>query len=77
MNSVELCRSDSGATSGQATVEYVLMLLVSLMTFTMVVRGVLGPTFEKFQRDLTGRIEAVFFPGGQAGEALHQLRITR
>ena len=62
---------------GQATVEYVLMLLVGLMTFSMVVRGTLAPAFERFQDQLTERVNSTFFPGGQAGGALHQLRLSR
>jgi len=62
---------------GQATVEYVLMLLLSLMTFLMVVRGVLGPAFTRFQQDLTSRVENVFFGGGRGGAALHRFRVRR
>jgi hypothetical protein len=62
---------------GQASVEYVLMLLLSLMAFLMVVRGVLGPAFEKFQRDLTSRVESTFFGGGRGGAALHRFRVRR
>ena len=77
MKSPRFCLGLERLNLGQATIEYVLMLLVSLMTFILVVRGVLGPSFEKFQSDMTNRIQGVFFPGGRAGEAMHQLRISR
>jgi hypothetical protein len=62
---------------GQGTVEYLLMLLIAMMTFFIVVRSGLGPLISKFQEDLSSRAMQTFFGGGSAGEALHQLRIGK
>lgn len=62
---------------GQGTVEYLLMLLVAMMTFFIVVRSGLGPLMSKVQEDLSNRAMKTFFGGGSAGEALHQLRIGK
>ena len=62
---------------GQGTVEYILMLMVAMMTFFLVVRSGLGPMLAKFQDDMSARLSGAFFKGGSAGEALHQLRIGK
>lgn|GEM_PF-3148599 len=62
---------------GQGTVEYLLMLLIAMMTFFIVVRSGIGPMMTKLQEDLSKRAMQTFFGGGTAGEALHQLRIGR
>jgi hypothetical protein len=68
---------DSGGAMGQGTVEYLLMLLMAMMTFFIVVRSGLGPMMTRLQEDLSSRAMQTFFGGGTAGEALHQLRIGK
>jgi hypothetical protein len=47
--------------SGQATTEYILMLMVGMSLFLALVKNVIRPTYARLQSVMIGRLEAAFF----------------
>jgi hypothetical protein len=49
--------------AGQATVEYILMLLVGVMAFLLLYSQLLGPVMKQFETQLAQKINAAVFQG--------------
>ncbi len=61
--------------SAQATTEYVLMLAVALMLFTIIVRGFVQPWVKKLTAFLEGKIKDELFK--TSGDAMHRFPFKR
>jgi hypothetical protein len=56
---------------GQATIEYILLLVVAVLTL-LILSKFLRPTFDRLSKDLSKRIETLF-----QGEALYHFPLKK
>ena len=59
--------------SGQATTEYILMIVMALVLVLSVIKKFIQPTLDRLKTQITTQLENTLFGGGD----FHRLRIGR